>query len=200
MFHSVRLRGPGRRRAAGCGWADAGGAIRFDICLGDDPRFAVQGGMDVLKGTWTPAPAPRMAMITLGADGKAKLEELGQAGEFPRIDGRFAGAVRSKTIHAAAPGKGHPLFQGVAVSDWAKGSTDAYDFGPDHLVEEAVFVARPGGSAELDGWLVAPSLNTRARATELHVFDSGHVAAGPIATWRAEAALPVSLHGAFVRA
>ena len=61
-------------------------------------------------------------------------------------------------------------------------------------------VARPGGSDELDGWLVAPSVNVRAKATELHVFDARRVAAGPVCTWRADRVLPVSLHGAFVAA
>jgi all-trans-8'-apo-beta-carotenal 15,15'-oxygenase len=67
-------------------------------------------------------------------------------------------------------------------------------------MEEAVFVARPDGSAELDGWLLAPSVNTRAKATELHVFDARRIAEGPLCTWRADRVLPVSLHGTFVRA
>jgi all-trans-8'-apo-beta-carotenal 15,15'-oxygenase len=68
------------------------------------------------------------------------------------------------------------------------------------LMEEAVFVARPGGSGELDGWLLAPAVNLKAHATELHVFDARRVADGPLCTWRAPVVLPVSLHGTFVRA
>ena len=67
-------------------------------------------------------------------------------------------------------------------------------------MEEAVFVPRPAGTDELDGWLLAPSVNLLARATELHVFDARRVASGPICTWRADVVLPVSLHGAFVSA
>ena len=97
-------------------------------------------------------------------------------------------------------GEGGPLFHGYATHDWKTGKSDAFDFGASQLVEEAVFVARPGGSEELDGWLLAPSVNLKAKATELHVFDARRVAAGPVCTWRADRALPVSLHGAFVAA
>ena len=70
-----------------------------------------------------------------------------------------------------------------------------FDFGADHVMDEMVFVPRPGGSAENDGWLVGPSINLAARATELHVLDAARIEDGPVASWRAETALPVSFHG-----
>ena len=54
---------------------------------------------------------------------------------------------------------------------------------------------RPGGTAENDGWLVGPTLNLAARASELHVLDAARIEDGPVATWRADTALPVSFHG-----
>ena len=125
------------------------------------------------------------------------MQKTGVVAEFPRADARFAGRPRRYTIHATADHDG-PLFHGLAVHDWKTGSTDSFDFGPRHMVEEAVFTPRGGGGDELDGWLLAPSVNLAARATELHVFDARHVAAGPVCSWRADVALPVSLHGAFV--
>lgn len=75
-----------------------------------------------------------------------------------------------------------------------------FDFGPRHLVEEMMFVPRPGSSEELDGWLVGATLNLDAEATELHVFNARHVTQGPIAAWRAPVALPVTFHGVFAPA
>ena len=63
-----------------------------------------------------------------------------------------------------------------------------------------MFTPRPGGTAEGDGWLVATSLNLKARATELHVFDARRLADGPVASWRADVPLPVGFHGLFVPA
>ena len=129
-----------------------------------------------------------------------------------RFDGCLTGDSRFATANGKAFMKGTyvpepasiltlvTLRPDVATYDWKSGKSDTYDFGATHLMEEAVFVARPGGSDELDGWLMAPSVNIKAKATELHVFDARRVAAGPICTWRSEHLLPVSLHGVFVKA
>jgi carotenoid cleavage dioxygenase-like enzyme len=183
----------------GAAWAEPDGTIRFDACVSADPGFATRGGREVLKGTWTAAPPPVLALITVPPTGEAGLSRTDVVAEFPRVDPSVAGWPRAFTVHATGQGDG-PLFHGLAVHDWKRGRSDAFDFGPAHLVEEAVFVARPGAQGELDGWLLAPSVNLAAKATELHVFDAGRVAAGPMCSWRAETALPVSLHGAFVAA
>jgi len=183
----------------GPAWAEADGSIRFDACVSPDPGVAILGGREVLKGDWTPRPPPGLALITLAPDGGAKIERADIVAEFPRVDPGVAGWPRAFTIHATGDGGG-PLFHGLAVHDWKTGRSDAFDFGGAHLVEEAVFVPRPDARGELDGWLLAPSVNTAAKATELHVFDAAHVAAGPICDWRAPFALPVGLHGAFVAA
>ena len=182
----------------GAAWEEADGTLRFDGCLSQDASFATANGRSIMKGVWTPEPSPILTLVALRSDGRASLEATGVSAEFPRTDGRFAGRARRYTVHATGAGDGGPLFNGLATHDWKTGRQDAFSFGTGHLVEEAVFVARPGGSAELDGWLLAPSVNLAARATELHAFDARHVAAGPVVTWRMDRALPVSLHGAFV--
>lgn len=78
------------------------------------------------------------------------------------------------------------------------GKADVFDFGPDHCAEEHQFVPRPGSSRELDGWLVGTTLNLKARATELHVFEASRVSAGPVCSWRADVPLPVGFHGCWV--
>ncbi|MBU1377533.1 MAG: carotenoid oxygenase family protein [Alphaproteobacteria bacterium] len=184
----------------GSAWEETDGTIRFDGCFSPDSRFATENGKALMTGTWKPQGAAILNLVTLRPDGRASMESTGVAAEFPRTDGRVAGGPRRYTVHATAAAPNAPLFHGVASHDWKTGKSDAFDFGIHQLMEEAVFVARPGGSDELDGWLLAPSVNTKAKVTELHVFDARRIAAGPLGTWRADRALPVSLHGAFVRA
>jgi len=184
----------------GSAWEETDGTIRFDGCFSPDARFATENGKALMTGAWKPQAAAVLGLVALRPDGRADVESTGIAAEFPRTDGRVAGGARRYTIHASGAAPNAPLFHGVATHDWKTGKSDAFDFGIDQLMEEAVFVARPGGSDELDGWLLAPSVNTKAKATELHVFDARRVAAGPLCTWRADRALPVSLHGAFVKA
>ena len=77
----------------------------------------------------------------------------------------------------------------------ASGRSDAFLFGDMQIVEEAVFVPKAGATAETDAWLVAPSINLAEGVTELHAFDAARVADGPVASWRADIALPAGFHG-----
>lgn len=181
----------------GDAWESSDGAIRFDVCVYPDMDFAAQGAREVINGAPLGGAAARLAFVTLGADGRAALERTSIIAEFPRSDPRRAGLDRRLTSHTALEHPDRPFAQGVGVQDWASGRSDLYDFGSDHVAEEMVFVPRPGGSGEAGSWLVGPSINLAEGATELHVFDAGNVAAGPLATWRADIAMPASFHGAW---
>jgi all-trans-8'-apo-beta-carotenal 15,15'-oxygenase len=184
----------------GAAWEESDGTIRFDGCFSKDASFALGNGRALMSGAWKPQDPAILGLVALRPDGRATLEPTGIPAEFPRTDGRVSGGPRRYTVHASGAAPDAPLFHGVATHDWKTGKSDAFVFDSYQLMEEAVFVARPGGSDELDGWLLAPTVNTRAKATELHVFDARRVSAGPLCTWRAARALPVSLHGVFVRA
>ena len=183
----------------GDAWEDNDGTIRFDACTDSDARFAARGGSQITRLKMPDTQVTRLSFITLGADGKGRMEVTALPAEFPKTDPRFAGSGRMKTvINTVGGGTNKPLLQGVAVSDWRTGKADVFDFGKDHCAEEHLFVPRPGSSAELDGWLVGTTLNLKARATELHVFEASRVSAGPVCSWRADLPLPVGFHGCWV--
>ena len=180
----------------GDAWEEADGTIRFDVAAGKDVAFAIEGARVMVEGHGVVAGDPaRMSLITLHADGRAEMASSGVAGEFPRSDPRRSGLARTRTVHVAGERGGRPLATGLAVHDWSTGRSDAFEFGDSQVMEEAVFVPRPGRSGETEAWLVAPSINLTEGVTELHAFDAGNVSAGPLATWRAEVALPAGFHG-----
>jgi carotenoid cleavage dioxygenase-like enzyme len=182
----------------GDAWEEADGTIRFDACTDPDAGFAAEGGSQLLQYRMPQTQTTRLSFITLGADGKGRIEVSPLAAEFPKTDARFAGHSRTKTVvNTVGGGPAKPFLQGVAVCDRRSGRADVFDFGRDHCAEEFVFVPR-GGGRELDGWLVGTTLNLKARATELHVFEAAHVSAGPVCSWRADLALPVGFHGCWV--
>ena len=181
----------------GDAWED-GGDIRFDVCAHRDMDFAARGASRVVNGVPLDGEPARLAMVRLGADGRAGFERTEVVGEFPRSDPRRAGLERRLTIHTAGETPGRPFASGIGVTDWSTGRTRSYDFGAGHVVDEMVFAPRPGGTAEDDGWLIGPSLNLDERVTELHVLDAARIEDGPVATWRAEAALPAAFHGTWV--
>ncbi len=184
----------------GDAWEESDGTIRFDGCIEPNPNFAINATPGLIRGEHVHTPMPVLAMIALHANGRATLTPTRIAAEFPRSDARIAGHARNFTVHVGLYRPSRPIAQGVAVWDWQRGRDDAYDFGARQLVEEFVFVPRPGATGELAGWLLGTTINLDARATELHVFDAHHVAQGPLATWRADVALPVGFHGNFVAA
>ena len=175
------------------------GEIRFDICASPEPDFVTRTAVDVLAGRNTPSSEPKLSLITIPASGPARIESTGVTGEFPRTDGRGTGPHRW-TVHATHQTADRPLFQAVATYDWTSATRSTFDFGPDHLVEEMVFTPRPGSTAELDGWIIGPTVNLRAGRTELHVFDARRLADGPVVSWAADVAIPAGLHGMFWRA
>ncbi len=182
----------------GDGWAESDGTIRFEGCLEADPTFGQVSASGYLRGEHIKAPTPMLTQIVLHPDGKARLIETGVAAEFPTSDRRRAGQVRRLTAHVTGYIDSDPFPHAIAIWDWQRGRSDRYDFGAHQLVEE--FQYAPGSSArEGDGWLIGATLNLRTRTSELHVFRAGRVSAGPVVSWRADIALPISFHGTFVR-
>ncbi|MBC7505735.1 MAG: carotenoid oxygenase family protein [Sandarakinorhabdus sp.] len=182
----------------GDAWEESDGTIRFDGCIEADPTFGTSSARDLVKGVHHLAPMPILGMIALFPDGRASLTPSGTAAEFPRSNPRIAGQRRSATVHVGTYRTDRPFAQAVGVWDWTKGADDAHDFGGDHLTEEFVLVPRRGARSETDGWLLGTTVNLKAGATELHVFDAARVAAGPLVSWRADVAMPVGFHGTFV--
>lgn len=178
----------------GDAWED-GGAIRFDLAVHPDMDFAARGASEVIAGMPLSGEPARLALVSLTPDGGGRVERLRTVAEFPRSDPRRAGLRRDLSIHVTGETPETPFARAIGVADWADGATRAFDFGPDHVVDEMVFVPKPGSGSERDGWLIGPSLNLAERATELHVLDIARVEDGPVATWRADVALPAAFHG-----
>jgi carotenoid cleavage dioxygenase-like enzyme len=182
----------------GDGWVEADGTIRFDVAAGEDVTFAVEGARVLVAGRGTvPGEPSALKLVTLRPDGRAEMTSSGVTAEFPKGDPRRAGGARSLTVHVAGERGNRPLPDGLAIQDWATGRNHAFSFGDTQIVEEAVFVPKPGTTAERDAWLVAPSINLAEGVTELHVFDVAAIEDGPVATWRADVALPAGFHGAW---
>lgn len=185
----------------GDAWEETDGTIRFDICTEPTPAFGIEGGRALMQGRRPAATArPELTLIGLHPDGKTSLERPGLVAEFPKADPRFAGLARRFSAGVSDGPGDNPMFQSVVVRDWKRDRVEQFDFGNRFLAEEVVFVPRPGGAKEFDGWLVGTGINLDAKATELHVFDARRVATGPVASWRADVALPISLHGVFKEA
>ncbi|WP_122464992.1 carotenoid oxygenase family protein [Brevundimonas lutea] len=182
----------------GDAWEDGSGGIRFDVAAASDVRFALEGARVLVEQRGTvPGDPATLSLVTLHADGRAEFVSSGVTAEFPKANPRLAGSTRRLTSHVAGETGGRPLPTGLAVQDWETGRSDVFDFGDRQIMEEAVWVPKPGLHGEADAWLVAPSINLDEGVTELHAFEAGRVADGPVVSWRADVALPAGFHGAW---
>jgi carotenoid cleavage dioxygenase-like enzyme len=176
----------------GNAWEDGDGTIRLDAFTDADATFAVKTARDLALTLASPPPTARATLFTLHADGRATSAMLPGPGEFPRTDPRRVG-LRHRFTYGVTNG-------GVARWDWEAGAQDRFAYGAETWSEEPVFIPRPGGSEESDGWLVQTTLNYRAARTELCVLDARRVSDGPIAKLTCPYALPLGFHGTFVAA
>lgn len=95
----------------------------------------------------------------------------------------------------SAPGRKAPFSTGLLKIDCDAATTTFRDFGP-ALAGEPVFVPRPGGTDEDDGWLLSMHYVDDERANHLLVLDARDLAT--VARLRLPHATPLGFHGTFV--
>ena len=134
------------------------------------------------------------------SNGKGRLVETGaSAVDFPVFDPRTAAPRYTWFAHQEKRNAAN-LFDSVARWDAKTSRLASWRYGDHHLAEEHRFVPRPGGSAELDGWVVGTALDWKSRTTVLSVFDAARFEDGPIAQATLPRTVPLGFHGWFAPA
>lgn len=183
----------------GNGWEEDNGTIRFDMAFGPDCN-ELQKFRQPMSGELSRVESIAKN-VTLPRVGAPVVTTVRAGVEFPRINPARA-TLRNRFIFTAAqavPGRS-VWFDAVAKLDVETGSHSFAQYGPDWMVEEHVFVPRPGSTREDDGWLIGTALNWRQQKTALSVFDARHLERGPVARAWLEVAMPLGFHGQFVAA
>ncbi|MBL4616652.1 MAG: carotenoid oxygenase family protein, partial [Robiginitomaculum sp.] len=91
----------------------------------------------------------------------------------------------------------HPSQPSMLKHDLKTGAISSHNYGANEIVEEHLFIARPGGVREDDGWLIGTSLNLKTKTTRLNVLNAAHLEDGPLAVFELPYALPLGFHGAW---
>jgi all-trans-8'-apo-beta-carotenal 15,15'-oxygenase len=131
---------------------------------------------------------------------RAEGHELSPQGlEFPQVDGRHA-TGRYRLIYGVFLDSERGLSGRIGRIEPAAGQTDAWDPGAGLPVSEPIFVPRPGGTAEDDGWLVAHVYDPAREATDVVVLDARDLSAGPVCTAHLPVNAGFTFHGAWRRA
>ena len=186
----------------GNGWEDAGGVIRFDHCVARDPSLMTEALRGIMRGELAPAAPEHYTRYTLHPDGRTEIEPTGEEEEFPRIAPAVTGRRNRYvyTLGVSPVGSGGWRLRRVVKRDHDAATSDSFDYGPEVIAEEHVFVPRSSPRGEDDGWLIGPFLDYVRGLSGIAVFDARHVADGPVARAWLEYPLPLGFHGQFTPA
>ncbi len=119
-----------------------------------------------------------------------------QCCEFPSINPRNVGqAYRYLYLGAAASAEGNAPLQALLKRDLITGDRQFYAFAPHGYVGEPVFVPKPQGKEEDEGWLMTMVYDGSQHRSALAIFDAQRVSNGPIAIAYLQHHIPYGLHG-----
>ncbi|GCL61381.1 carotenoid oxygenase family protein [Pseudaquabacterium pictum] len=186
----------------GNAWEDAAGVITLDYIRSPSAWHANEGLKLLMRGVHEERDVATITLLRLDTrSGRAHQTLLPLVAEFPRVDPRVVGRRHRQLFVAArqAPGD-RPGWDAVQRLDLDSGRTDSYRYGPGVMVEEHVFVPRPGSTREGDGWLLGTALDLAKQQMLCSVFDARNLAAGPLAQGTLDRPMPLGLHAIFVPA
>ena len=114
--------------------------------------------------------------------------------EFPRMNDAFLG-VRSRLAWTPRIARAPTLcFDGCLRYDTDTGEQTFHHWGEDRYGGETVFVPRPGGTAEDDGWITTFVNDRKAGTTELVILDAQDMSRPPVARVCIPHRVPMGFH------
>lgn len=175
---------------------ESGNTIVADVMVYDEPPLFP-------RPDGTPGdPARQQAYLTrwtfdlTAGNGTFTAERLCEiAGEFPRIDDRFAGRQHRHGWFAASR-PAEDALSGIVHVDVTTGASHTFWLPAGDVTSEPVFA--PRGADEGDGWLLAVVWRAASSSSELLVFDARDIEAGPVATVALPQRVPFGFHGNWV--
>ena len=173
---------------------DEGGRVVVDVMQYDEPPLFPHPNGSITR----PAPDARLVRWIIdpdtGTDAITRHALDDTLGEFPRIDDRRSG-LRHR--YGAIAGRSQPGagLDSLVWFDLAHGTHSQFTVPNGDGFSEPVFVPRHEDAAEGDGWLLATIFRAAEGRSDVAVFDTDGLAAGPVATVR----LPPSRAGRLPR-
>ncbi len=184
----------------GNAWEEKNGTVHFDISLLPSAQI-LQDFREYMRGDIARDKSHQAIVnqVSILPNNKVKMTAIAGDSEFPRIDPRFATRRNNFLYGVEKTSLQSHWFDGVRRINLSRGTMDRFVYGIDHLVEEHVFVPRPGSRKEGDGWLVGTTLHWPTRRTCFNILDAQNLSAGPQARAWLPMPAPLGFHGQFVQ-
>jgi all-trans-8'-apo-beta-carotenal 15,15'-oxygenase len=181
----------------GAAWEESDGTIRLDAAFYPAPVLGQGGAAAEINGTYVgdEGEPSKLTQMVIPVSGDAKLIETKLSGDFPQVDPRLHGLPRKLTALVGGGAPKRPGSTTLYLHDWSSGQSQTYDYGVGYMVEEHLFIPKPGSTNERDAWLIGTAINIKLGRSEVAVFDAADIEDGPLATWQADYSWPLGFHG-----
>jgi carotenoid cleavage dioxygenase len=185
---------------------EADGKIHLDYVAAPSAWWVLSGAKKLMRGEYEYAEGqrhfPRLAIAEFNLkSGSATHSYTDLHAEFPTLNQRLVGKRHRKLYTTARLGDAdRPGFDAIASFDRDSGKTTQFRYGDEYLVEEHLFVPRPGSAREDDGWFLGTAMDLKRQAMVLSVFEASRLADGPIAQATMDRIVPIGFHGTYVKA
>jgi carotenoid cleavage dioxygenase len=122
------------------------------------------------------------------------------ASEFPSLNQQWVGKQNQYGYTARMVSGQEPLFtfDGLLKYDFTSGYSQLHKFGSGRYGGEAVFIPRPGGFQEDDGWLLTFVYDTARKISELIVVNAQDLTDEPLARILLPQRVPYGFHGTWI--
>lgn len=170
------------------------------ICYPEFP--SLKGGNDYKHVDFDEVPGGQLWRFTLDLNSQSARSEslIHRTVEFPVLNPDQVGRpYRYCFIGAVHAPEGNAPLQAVLKKDWHTGEEQLISFAPQGFGGEPVFIPRPGGLDEDDGWLMLLIYNAARRCSDLVIMDGKDITR-EVARLKLKHHIPYGLHGSFVPA
>jgi all-trans-8'-apo-beta-carotenal 15,15'-oxygenase len=175
-----------------------GQVVIDSICYDRFP--SVEDGNDYKTVNFDKVPPGQLRRFTVDlATQQATSQDLvTRSCEFPVMHPDLVGrACRYCYLGVTHAPTGNAPLQGLVKLDLETGEEQIWSAAPRGFGGEAVFVPRPNGQAEDDGWLLLLLYNAERQCSDLAIFDASDITTGPVARLLLNHHVPYGLHGSF---
>jgi len=191
----------------GNAWEDESGTIRFDGARSDNIDVMNIDFREVMRGI-SPSSATGARHYQYRIDTRrgtiveTPILDVGRGSEFPGIDPRVS-TQKYEKVFVLSSDQNDPAPHGwqnaVSMINVDSGYEDRFVYDNNQLPEEHIFVPKMNSAKEGAGWVLGTFLDYKSRKTGLNIFNATNLADGPMTTVTLPYALPMGLHGKFLR-
>ncbi|MEW5860829.1 MAG: carotenoid oxygenase family protein [Cyanobacteriota bacterium] len=118
--------------------------------------------------------------------------------EFPFVHPERVGRpYQYLYLGAAHAAQGNAPLQAILKVDLKTDRRQLWSAAPQGYVSEPIFVPRPGGASEDEGWVLTLVYDSTHHRSDVVILDAAHVDRGPVARLHLKHHIPYGLHGNF---